>query len=338
MLQPRMRRYLLNRSIWYLGALLAALLLNFYLPRLIPGNPVDALVAQMAGQGAQGETLKRVHAAYVHQFGLDQPLWLQFFTFLGNLVHGDLGQSFSNYPATVSGLIGQALPWTIALQLPAILIGWLGGNLLGAIAAYKGGWLDRGAFLGSLFLSSMPYYCLAILLLYGLAVALPLFPPNGGYSFGSTPDLSLDFFLDALQHYWLPFLSLVIIFIGGQAVGMRSMAVYELNSDYVNYARSLGIADRRIVGYIFRNASLPQVTGLALSIGTLVGGAIVTEIVFSYPGVGSLLFSAIRQNDYPLISAITLLIAIAVLLANFLVDIAYGLIDPRIRAARTGER
>jgi peptide/nickel transport system permease protein len=338
MLQPQVRRYLLSKTIWYLGALVAALLLNFYLPRLIPGNPVDALVSQMAGQGAGGQQLQKVHAAYVHQFALDQPLWMQFLTFLGNVVHGNLGQSFSNYPATVSSLVGEALPWTIALQLPAILIGWLAGNGLGAIAAYKAGWFDRGAFLSSLFLSSMPYYCLAILLLYGLAVAIPLFPPNGGYSFAVTPDFSLDFLGDALQHYWLPFLSLVIIFVGGQAVGMRSMAIYELNSDYVNYARSLGIGDSRIVRYIFRNASLPQVTGLALSIGTLVGGAIVTEIVFSYPGVGSLLFTAIRQNDYPLISAITLLIAIAVLLANFLVDIAYGLIDPRIRAAQTGER
>jgi peptide/nickel transport system permease protein len=336
--QQQLRRYLLNKAFWYLGALLAALLLNFYLPRLIPGNPVDALVSQMAGQGAQGETLKHVHATYVHQFGLDQPLWAQFFTYLGNIFHGNLGLSFSLYPASVSSLILQALPWSIALQVPAILIGWILGNFLGAVAAYKGGWLDRGAFLGSLFLSSMPYYCLAILLLYGLAVAFRVFPPNGGYSFGNTPDFTFDFFTDVLHHYWLPFLSLVVIFVGGQAVGMRSMAIYELNSDYVNYARSLGIGDRRIVRYIFRNASLPQVTGLALSIGTLVGGALITEIVFSYPGVGSLLFSAIRQNDYPLISGMTLLIAIAVLLANFLVDLAYGLIDPRIRAVQAGER
>jgi peptide/nickel transport system permease protein len=238
----------------------------------------------------------------------------------------------------VSALIAQALPWSIALQLPAIIVGWTLGNLLGAVAAYRGGWFDRGAFLGSLFISSMPYYCLAILLVFGLAVAVPLFPASGGYSFANTPELSLDFALDALQHYWLPFLSLVIIFIGGQAVGMRSMAIYELNSDYVNYGRSLGMGDGRIIGYIFRNAALPQVTGLAISLGTLVGGALITEIVFSYPGIGSLLFTAIRQNDYPVISGITLLIAVAVLAANFLVEIAYGFIDPRIRAAQTGDR
>jgi peptide/nickel transport system permease protein len=142
--------------------------------------------------------------------------------------------------------------------------------------------------------------------------------------------------LDALSHYFLPFISLVVVFVGGQAVGMRSMAIYELGTDYVNYARGLGVNDGRVVKYIFRNAMLPQVTGLALSLGTLVGSALITEVVFSYPGVGTLLFSAIRQNDYPIIQGITLLITIAVLTMNFLIDILYGVIDPRIRAAQSG--
>jgi peptide/nickel transport system permease protein len=238
----------------------------------------------------------------------------------------------------VSSLIGEALPWTIALQIPAILLGWIIGNVLGAIAAYKGGWLDRGAFLGSLFVSTMPYYCLAILLLYLLAVVVPVLPPSGGYSFGSTPELSMTFISDALQHYWLPFVSLVVVFIGTQAVGMRSMAIYELGSDYVNYGRGLGLRDRTLVRYIFRNGMLPQITGLAVSIGTLVGGALLTELVFSYPGLGTLLFSSIRTNDYPVFLGIALIITVGVLTANFCVDIAYGIIDPRIRAARTGER
>jgi len=171
-----------------------------------------------------------------------------------------------------------------------------------------------------------------------LAVAVPVLPPGGGYSYGSTPELSTAFVGDALQHYWLPFLSLVVVFIGGQAVGMRSMAIYELGSDYVNYGRGLGLRDRTIVRYIFRNAMLPQVTGLALSIGTLVSGALLTEIVFSYPGIGTLLFNGITQNDYPVVAGITLLLAVAVLFANFAVDVTYGIIDPRIRAARSGER
>ncbi|HEV2128346.1 MAG TPA: ABC transporter permease, partial [Thermomicrobiales bacterium] len=269
-------------------------------------------------------------------FGLDKPLLLQFFAYVGNVFQGDLGTSFALYPADVRGLIADALPWTIALQLPAILVGWILGNALGAIAAYKGGWFDRGGFIASLFLSSMPYYAFAILLLYLVAVRWELLPAAGGYSFGTEPSFSWSFITDAADHYVLPFLSLVLIFIGGQAIGMRSMAIYELSSDYVEFSRGVGISDSRITRYIFRNAMLPQVTGLALSIGSLVGGALITEVVFSYPGIGSLLFGAIRQNDYPVIQGITLLIMVAVLAANFLVDIAYGFIDPRIRAAQTG--
>lgn len=330
-------KYLLRKVLWYVGALLVALILNFLLPRLVPGSPVDAIIAQMTqGGGVQGEQLQSIHANFMREFGLDKPMWEQFLVYLQNLVHGDLGTSFGLYPAKVSGLVADALPWSIAIQLPAVLIGWLVGNVIGALAAFKGGMMDRGAFVSSLFLSSMPYYCLAIILLYLFAVAWPVLPAGRGYSFGTSPELSWTFFSDAVTHYWLPFLSLMLIFVGGQAVGMRSMAIYELGSDYVNYARGLGLPDGRVVRYIFRNAMLPQLTGLALSIGGLVGGALITEIVFSYPGIGSLLFSAISTADYPVIQAITLIIAVAVLAANFLVEVAYGFVDPRIRAATTG--
>ncbi len=330
-------KYLLRKVLWYAGALVAALVLNFLLPRLVPGSPVDAIIAQMnQGGGVQGEQLQAIHENFMREFGLDKPMWEQFLIYLQNLTHGDLGTSFGLYPAKVSGLVAAALPWSIAIQLPAVLIGWLVGNVVGALAAFKGGMMDRGAFVSSLFLSSMPYYCLAIILLYLFAVAWPVLPAGRGYSFGTSPELSWTFFSDAVTHYWLPFLSLMLIFVGGQAVGMRSMAIYELGSDYVNYARGLGLPDGRVVRYIFRNAMLPQLTGLALSIGGLVGGALITEIVFSYPGIGSLLFSAISTSDYPVIQAITLIIAVAVLAANFLVEVAYGFVDPRIRAATTG--
>lgn len=333
-----LRKYLAGKALWYLGALAAALVLNFLLPRLVPGNPVDSIVARLAQGGAQGEQIRAVQEHYVKEFGLDQSMIEQFFTYLGNLFVGNLGTSFAEYPAPVDELIGEALPWTMGIQIPTILVGWIAGNILGALAAFKGGWFDRGAFMGSLFLSSMPYYCLAILLLYGLTIAIGIFPAGGGYTYGSTPEFTLTFIQDVMNHYWLPFLSLVLVFVGGQAIGMRSMAIYELGSDYVNYGRGLGLEDKRIVRYIFRNAMLPQLTGLALSLGTLVGGALITEIVFSYPGIGTLLFNAISQRDYPVIQAITLIIAVAVLLANFLVEIAYGFVDPRIRASQEGER
>lgn len=330
-------KYVLQKTVWFLAAFLVALILNFFLPRMVPGNPVDSIISQMS-QGGQADSasMQRIYETYMEEFGLNDSAPEQFITYVGNVLQGDLGTSFARYPASVSMMIGDALPWTIALQLPAILVGWIVGNLLGAIAAYKGGLFDKVGFLGSLLLSSIPYYCFAILLLYGVAVQLDWLPARGGYSLGMMPNWSWAFIKDFFAHYWLPFFSLVLVFIGGQAIGMRSMAIYELGADYVDYSRGLGIKDNKIVRYIFRNAMLPQITGLALSIGSLVGGALVTENVFSYPGIGSLLFTAIRQNDYPVIQGITLIIMVAVLVANFAVDILYGVIDPRIRSAQTG--
>jgi peptide/nickel transport system permease protein len=333
------RRYLVNKVVWYLIAFFAALLLNFLLIRLIPGNPVDTIVARMsAGGNTTGEAMQKMYAAYMEEFGLNQPIINQFIIYLGNLTRGDLGSSFNQYPTPVMSLVLQALPWSIALQFPAILIGWIVGNFLGALSAYKKGLLDRGVFPVALFASSMPYYCLAIILLYLFSVVWKVFPSSGGYGYDIQPELSWPFIKSALEHYTLPFLSLTLVFIGGQAIGMRAMSVYELDADYVRYSRSLGVADNSIIRYIFRNGMLPQVTGLALSIGTMVSGALITEIVFSYPGIGTLLFRSIRTEDYTVVQGITLLIMIGVLMANFLVDIAYGFIDPRIRASTAGER
>ena len=175
-------KYLLRKVAWYAVALLVAVFLNFLLPRLVPGNPVDAIIAQLGrGGGVEGEQMQTIYQHYMAEFGLDEPMWKQFLIYVGNILHGDLGTSFSQYPAEVAPLISQAIPWSIAIQLPAVLIGWLLGNVLGALAAYKGGWLDSGAFIGSLFLTSMPYYCLAILLLYLLAVTVEIFPTGMGY-------------------------------------------------------------------------------------------------------------------------------------------------------------
>lgn len=334
----RLTRYILGKVVWYVLALVLALVLNFLLPRLIPGNPVDALIAQYIRGGSAGQATARVYQAFLEEFGLDRSMGQQFVAYIQNVLRGNLGVSFAFYPAKVADLIAQALPWTVALQLPAILLGWILGNVLGALAAYKGGRFDRAFFVGALAVSSIPYYAMAIILLYLLAVVLPIFPAAGGYSYGMMPQFSVPFLLDLAHHYALRFLSLVLISIGGQAVGMRSMAIYELGTDYVNYANAMGVRENFILRYVFRNAMLPQVTGLALSLGTLVGGALITELVFSYPGIGTLLFQAITLNDYPLIQGVTLFIAIGVLLANFLVDVAYGFIDPRIRAVQMGER
>jgi peptide/nickel transport system permease protein len=332
-------KYLGRKLAWTIVVFFVALVLNFMLPRLIPGNPVDAIVGQLArGGGTGGEQLKQVHEHFMQEFGLDKPLWQQFFIYLGHVLQGNFGTSFGQYPASVNHLIAQALPWTLAIQVPAIIVGWTLGNILGALAAFKGGWVDRGAFVGSLFFSSVPPFALAIILLFIIAVKAAVLPVGGAYSFGLSPEISVAFVGDAITYFWLPFWSLVLVFIGGQAVGMRSMAVYELGSDYVNYNRGLGVRDGITVRYIFRNAMLPQFTGLGLAIAALITGGLITELVFSYPGLGTLLFTAIGQNDYPVIQAITLMITLAVLFANFAVDVLTGFIDPRIRAAQSGER
>lgn len=187
----------------------------------------------------------------------------------------------------------------------------------------------------SIFLSNLPAFGMAVILLVIFAVNAKWFPTSGGYGYDLIPNYSWSFIWSVIVHYQLPFWSIVLIAIGGQAIGMRSMSIYELNADYVKYARFLGIKDRKIIGYVFRNAMLPQVTGLALSIGTMVSGAIVAEIIFSYPGLGTTILSASLGGDYPLISATTLIITMMVLIATFAIEILYGFIDPRIKAAQS---
>jgi peptide/nickel transport system permease protein len=224
--------------------------------------------------------------------------------------------------------------WTIGLQFPAIIVGWLIGNTLGALAAYLKGGFDKALLPVSIFMSSLPAFGMAVILLVIFAVILPWFPTSGGYGFDLIPSFSWTFIWSVIVHYPLPFFSIVLVAIGGQAIGMRSMSIYELNADYVKYSRFLGVPDRKIAGYVFRNAMLPQITGLALSIGTMVGGALVAEIIFSYPGLGYTIYNAVMGQDYPLISAATLIITIMVLAANFILEILYGVIDPRIKAAQ----
>jgi len=313
-----------------------ALILNFLLPRLIPGNPV-ARIASGAIQGMTDQSaIKAVIDEYKRQFGLDKSIPEQFAIYIKNLLQGDMGTSFNYYPKKVSEVIGEAVGWTIALQLPAIMVGWMLGNVLGAVAAYIRGIFDKGVLPFFLFISNIPAFGMAIILLLVFGIYLGIFPTNGGYGYDLIPSFTPQFIASVIHHYQLPFWSIVLITIGGQAIGMRSMSIYELDSDYVKYSRFLGIKDSTIVKYVFRNAMLPQVTGLALSLGTMTGGALVAETIFSYPGLGTKMLSAITGQDYPLISGCTLIITIGVLLANLALEIIYGLLDPRIKAAQQG--
>lgn len=331
------QKYFFKKTQWYLLTLVVAVILNFFLPRMIKGNPVDLIMSQVMGGMADTDSTKAVYEQFVRQFGLDKSLLTQFFIYVGNLFKGQLGISIGQFPRTVEEILKTSIWWTIALQLPAILVGWWIGNVLGALAAYKKGVFDKTFFPLSIFISSIPVFSLSIILLYQFCLKLGWFPIGGGYGYDLIPSWSFTFFLSILHHYIMPFLSIVLIAIGGQAIGMRSMSIYELNEDYVLYSKLMGIRDNRISRYIFRNAVLPQVTGLALSLGRMVAGALITEIVFNYPGIGTWLFTAIRTLDYPLISGCTLLICLTVLIANFIIEIIYGLIDPRVKAAQLEE-
>jgi len=328
------RKYFLNKMIWFSITLVCAFVLNFILPRLMPGDPV-ALITARAVRGMSSQSgIQEVYNQYAELFGTNKPMLEQFFLYVRNVIRGDFGTSLSQYPRSVADILNSSIWWTIALQFPAIIVGWLIGNTLGALAAYLKGGVDKVLLPVSIFVSNLPAFGTAIILLVIFGVGLKWFPTSGGYGFDLIPNFSYAFIWSVIVHYQLPFWSVVLIAIGGWAIGMRSMSIYELNADYVKYSRFMGIKDRKIIGYVFRNAMLPQITGLALSIGTMVSGAIVAEIIFSYPGLGSTILTAVRGQDYPLISATTLLITLMVLSANFFIEIIYGFIDPRIKAAQ----
>jgi peptide/nickel transport system permease protein len=329
------RKYFLSKLAWFLVTFVFAVILNFILPRLMPGDPVAAIVGKLAQGMSNTSGLAKMYQQYTDLFGINKPMLVQFFLYVKNAAHGNFGFSFSQYPRTVANIIASSIWWTVCLQFPAIIVGWLIGNTLGALAAYLKKGFDNVLMPISIFLSNFPAFGMAVVLLVIFGVGLKWFPTSGGYGFDLIPNVSWKFMWSVIVHYQLPFWSIVLIAIGGQAIGMRSMSIYELNADYVKYSRYLGIPDRKIVGYVFRNAMLPQVTGLALSIGTMVGGALVAEIIFSYPGLGTTLLNSIMGQDYPLIPAATLIITVMVLCANFLIEIVYGFIDPRIKAAQS---
>jgi len=341
--------YISSRAGWYFITFLAAVAFNFLLPRLGPANPVDIIMAKTAS-GLDTKAAMEKEESYLKGFGLvelnedgsivrdasgkpvQSSLIKQFFNYVKMCLKGDLGTSFLNYPKKVTEIIAGAIPWTLALQIPTIIFGWIIGNILGALAAYKRGVFDGAIFPSAMLANSVPFFAFGMLLVYVFAIQFNFFPAIGGYAQDIMPSFSWGFISSAAYYYVLPFFSIFLILAGGQATGMRSMCIYELGTDYIKYAKWLGMKEYKIVFYMFRNAMLPQLTGLALSIGTMVGGALITEMIFSYPGLGMSMLSAIQGNDYPLIQGITLLITVCVLIANFSVDILIGFLDPRVKA------
>jgi peptide/nickel transport system permease protein len=331
-------KYLARQTAFALAALLFFIVLIFMLPRAVPGNPVAVLLGTLAQQGELNpELIRAVHQKFMDEFGLGLPLWEQFAHFITRLVQGDLGTSISHFPRPVGDLVIAFLPWTLALLLPATIVSWLLGNYLGALVAYKRKTaVDNLATPLFLTISQIPFYWFAMLMLFVFAVHLELFPAGGTHSWYLRPEFSWLFLSDYLRHYALPFLTLVIIGIGGWAIGMRSMMIYELGLDYIHFADALGLPQRKLQAYAFRSAMLPQFTGLAIAFGSMLGGSLLLELVFNYRGMGSLMFGALTTLDYPLIQGTFIILAATVILANLLADIAYGLIDPRIKTGHLG--
>jgi peptide/nickel transport system permease protein len=333
-------RFLVQRLAILLATFFLSVTVVFMTPRLVPGDPMGAMLMRLeafAG-GLGGQALVE---AYAERFGLNKPLWQQYLDFWIQLAQGNLGYSITSFPSQVSELLIRALPWTIGLMFTTTLISWGLGTVAGALV----GWREKRMPILSAFVAlalvayTTPYYILAIIMIYLFAFVWPVFPIYGAYLTGQTPNLSLEFVLDVLRHATLPGLSIVLVSVGWWFLSMRSLITTASGEDYILWAEAKGLPPRRILwSYAFRNALLPQATGLALSLGHIVAGALITEVIFGYPGLGWLIYESIRGLDFPVIQGSVLLIIFSVGLANLLIDCLYPLIDPRIRYGSSEEQ
>jgi peptide/nickel transport system permease protein len=327
-----MIRYLARKIVIYLLTFFVAVTIDWAIPRFMPGDPIQELLSRMHAQPGSQQALT---SYYTKAFGFDVPLWKQYLNFWNALFHGDLGVSIANFPTPVWELIRGAVPYTLALLVPAILLSFWAGNKVGALAARRKV-LDNSVLPTSYVLTATPQMWLGIVLAWVFASTLAWFPVSGAYDLSLQPAWTWEFVQSFLHHWVLPFSALFLVAFGGWAIGMRNMIIYELEADYSNYLAALGAPTKLVRKYAYRNAVLPQVTGLALALGAVVAGAIVVEIVFSYPGLGTLTLNALQNRDYFLIQGIFLFLIVGVLVANFVIDIAYVFIDPRTRVGMEG--
>jgi peptide/nickel transport system permease protein len=331
-----MRRVIRRLGV-YLLALWAAVTINFFLPRLAPGNPAEVVYERLSQHGAVSQaTLMALEA----EFGINttQPVWVQYFSYLGNLLHGNLGISTNYYPAPVASIIAQDLPWTLALLTVSVALSFALGTLLGIITAWRRGTLlDSLLSLVLMFFYSLLYPWLALLAVFFLGFSWGWFPFSDGYDVGFvTPGLNVPFILSVVRHAILPALTLIVSTVAGWMLTMRNSMVTTLSEDYILMARAKGLGTGRVMfRYAARNAILPSVTGFAIAVGSVVGGQLLVETVFSYPGIGYALFQAIQSQDYALADGILLLVIVVTVIMNLLVDLFYVLLDPRVRQERS---
>jgi peptide/nickel transport system permease protein len=325
-------RYFLRRAAFFLITLWAAVTLNFLLPRIQPGDPADTIVRQLSSK-SQAVDPAQVQAVRLMLGAPEGSLFSQYFHYLGAVLRGDFGVSYTYFPYSVTHMIGQGLLWTVVLVTSTQVLSFVVGTLLGAWAAYRrGSRADSVITLGSTFVGTLPFFWLALLLIYVFAITLHWFPDGGGYGGGSTPGWNWLFLSDAFQHSVLPAMALLITGPVGWIIGMRNTMVQTLGEDYARLARAKGLPRRRIaLTYGARIALLPNVTGFAIALGSVLGGTVLVETVFNYPGLGRMLLEAVSNRDYPLMQALFLCTTVGVLVANFLADLFYGVLDPRVR-------
>ncbi len=321
--------YIGRRLLFYVLAFWASLTLNFFLPRLMPGDPASAMFARLQGQ-ADPALIDSMREAY----GLsDDPLPIQYWQYLTHTLRGDLGTSISSFPTPVVDVIRTSFFWTILLGLVALLISFALGSLLGIIGAWRrNGFVDSVLPPVLLFTGSFPYFWIATVALFFIGFQWKLLPLRHAYSDELSPSWSLEFALSVGKHLILPAGTIVLVAIGGWMLGMRNAMISILSEDYIMMAEAKGLSQRQVMfGYAARNALLPSVTAFGMALGFVISGALVTEVVFAYPGLGYSLLVAVRQLDYPLMQGIFLMITLAVLVANLIVDLLYVRLDPRVR-------
>ncbi|MBF4577101.1 ABC transporter permease [Frondihabitans sp. VKM Ac-2883] len=324
-------KYALRKVGLLILTLWAAITLNFFLPRLMPGSPTDAAIAKLSQNGPVTAATRK---AIEIQLGVpDGNVLEQYFQYLKQVVTLQFGISYTFYPQPVAELVSQALPYTLILVGLVTIVAFVCGTLLGVLAAWKRGtWLDTLPTLGGSFASAFPYFWTALLLLFFLGYVFKIFPTSGAYGVTNTPGLNAAFLGSAAVHAVLPALTILITSLGGWILGMRNTMISTLGDDYVTFAEANGLKPRTVaLRYAARNAILPNLTSFGLALGGVVGGSVLVETVFGYPGIGYLLLKAVTNQDYPLMQALFLMITVSVLLANFLVDILYGVLDPRTR-------
>lgn len=328
-------RYFARKLGFFLLTLWAVVTLNFLIPRLQPGDPAEIMVQNLAGKDAQLDPAQ-VEAMRNLLGTPTGSLWTQYWDYLGQLLRGDLGISYNYFPFSVVDVISRAFWWTVILVTIVQVLSFLVGVLLGAFAAWRrNGKFDTTVTLASTFVGTLQPFWIALLLLYAFGYVLGWFPTAGGYE-DSTPGFNWYFVYDVISHAFLPALTLLIVTPMGWILGMRNTMIMNLNEDYIKLAHAKGLPDRVVaLRYAARNALLPSITGFALALGGVLGGTILVETVFDYPGLGRLMGEAVAVKDYPLLQALMLLTAVATLVANLVADLLYGVLDPRSRRTAT---